>query len=233
MSELAIIKDSIHKHAERLDDHETWLNCYEKSLQFHSKQVDDILSKTVPNLERKFTELNEMMCFKYLDLETHRRKWSLVLNGLQNEGNESENMTRMKFRQFAKEKLKINDVESHLLAACHRLSPEENSAITVRFIALDDRNLWLKSAKNLKSSDLKVSISPDLPPALRDLKEDILTQRKWLSLEDKQKSSIKYHKTWPYVTLALKDRTRLTPRISKEAIVDKFLGTQVKLIGTQ
>ena len=53
MSELAIIKDSIHKHAERLDDHETRLKCYEKSLQFHSKQVDDILTKSVPNLERK------------------------------------------------------------------------------------------------------------------------------------------------------------------------------------
>ena len=35
-----------------------------------------------------------------------------------------------------KRKLKISDVESHLLTACHRLSPEGNLAITEFF--------WLK-----------------------------------------------------------------------------------------
>ena len=87
-----------------------------------------------------------MMCFEHLDLETHRRKWSLVLNGLQGGGNESENMTRKKVRQFAKEKLKINDVESHFLAACY-----QKKTLLLQYVLLIlMKEFMAKNAKILK-----------------------------------------------------------------------------------
>ena len=105
-----------------------------------------------------------------LDSEVHRRKWSLIVNGLKGESSEKGEITRLKVKSFAVDELKVQGVDSHKMSAFHRLSQSENSGIIVRFCDLKDRNAWLQNAENLQNSPSRVSISPDLPPVLRSLK---------------------------------------------------------------
>ena len=174
--ELDSIKQSIENHAKRLE-----------SLEYQGKQTNDILKESLPKLDKKFSELNEIMCMKILDLDTHRRKWSLLISGLEGNANEPETITRNTVKDFGKNKLKLAGADKLDLAACHRLSPSADAGIIVRFVDLNDRNMWLNNAKNLKSTNQNVSISPDLPPVLRGLKSDILKQGKSLPLKINRK----------------------------------------------
>ena len=73
------IKQSIENHAKRFDEHESTLKSVEESLEYQGKQTNDILKESLPKLDKTFSELNEIMCMKILDLDTHRRKWSLLI----------------------------------------------------------------------------------------------------------------------------------------------------------
>ena len=134
-----------------------------------------------------------------LNIETHRRKWSLIINGIEGITNEPETETRSKARTMATTSLKVTVADSHLMTACHRLSQKANAPILVRFMDLANRNEWLSEAKNLKNSDKRISISPDMPPVLRCLMKDILEQRKELPPDVKSRSQVKYLPRWPYV----------------------------------
>ena len=188
-------------------------------MDFINKQV----SEAIPDLEDKFTELKSKMCMKLLDIDTHRRKWSIIINGPKGEPREDECITRSKVRTFAKDQLKCPGADLHPLAACHRLSQKSNAGIIISFVDLYDRNQWLTNAKNLKNCTENISISPDLPPVLRPMKSDLLKQRKSLPAADKQKSHIRYFPTWPYVSLSVKGQSSRLPTTTKETIVNKYL----------
>ena len=166
INEIALLRKSVQNNEKRLDDHE-------RSIAFNDNLLKNITDNTIPDLEKKFDELTEEICFKILNIDTHRRKWSLMISGLEGQANESE-VNKSKLKKFAVESLKVTDAISHPMAACHRLSNEANFAIIAKFVNLDDRNTWLSCAKNLKGKGTSVSISPDLPPALKPLKTDTL-----------------------------------------------------------
>ena len=69
-----------------------------------------------------------------------------------------------------------------------------------------------------------ISISPDLPPVLRQLKKDILSQRKELDLNVRKMSRIQYIKQWPYLKLKINGQPDRYPKISQDTIVKEFLG---------
>ena len=137
---------------------------------------------------------------RLLELDVHRRKWSLNLQGVKGPAGEAENVTRQKVVDFATNKLGIQAATTDY-AACHRLSQEANSCIIMRFQDLSQRNAWLDCAKNLRHhADCNgVSISPDLPNDLRPLKTELLNLRKNLPSEQKKNSTIRYLKKWPFV----------------------------------
>ena len=168
--------------------------------------------------------MTEEICFKILNIDTHRLKWSLMISGLEGQANESEVNTKSKFKKFAVKSLKVTDAISHPMASCHRLSNEANSAIIAKFVNLDGRNTWLSCAKNLKGKCTSVSISPDLPPALRPLKIDIMKQRKELMTNDNIAAKVKYHPVWPYISLSTKGKPKILLRITKKNIISKYLG---------
>ena len=114
-----------------------------------------------------------------LDIDTHRRKWSLVINGLKGEQNESDVITQNKV-------LKVDNAKNHNFSACHRLSQRPDSGIIIKFLDLSDRNAWLMNAKNLKGADQNVSLLPDLHPCLRKPQNNILQIRKDLTTEEKR-----------------------------------------------
>ena len=182
-----------------LDKQQFRLNESENALTFQNKQMEEIQNKLIPDLEKKLTEMTEKVCFNLLDLDQHRRKWNFILNGITGTSGEHECDTRDKVKCFAKEKLEVTGVDSVQLAACHRLAQKNDAGIIARFVDLGDRNKWLSSAKNLKNKNTNVSISPDMPPVLRPLKDDILKIRKELPPDDKRTSQVKYLPNWPYV----------------------------------
>ena len=142
------------------------LNEQEKSITYNGNQLKDLLDVTIPTLEKNFKELCQTICTKILDVDVHRRKWSLVISGLQGEANETEGDTQIKLKKFAVDHLKVKDANKHLMAVCHRLSKDADANIIAKFVNLNDRNEWLASGKHLKDKNLKISISPDLPPVL-------------------------------------------------------------------
>ena len=216
ISELAQLKDILSNQENRLE-------ACEKSLEFSGNQLHQLKNETIPKLDDKITELTTKICMNMLDIDMHRRKWSLTLNGLEGEPGENEVRTRATVKSFAKDKLKVPGADSHLISACHRLSQSKDAGIIVRFGDLKDRNCWLQNAKNLQNTNSGVSISPDLPPALRPLKADILKQRKSLTPNQKKLSKVKYLPSWPYVSLKVQNNPTQIPRIRKEDIVLAYL----------
>ena len=83
------------------------------------------------------------MCKNMLDLDVHRRKWTLTVNRMKCEIGETETVTRSKVKAFAKDHLKIEGADHQALAACHRLSQKTYASIMIGFVDLKDRNEWL------------------------------------------------------------------------------------------
>ena len=219
IQEVSEMKETINNNRTRLDEQE-------KSITFNGQEIQAITNKTIPDLEAKFNDLTQKVCLNILNLETHRRKWSLIISGIKGIAQESEAATRSNIRVFAKTNLKVEGADSHPMAACHRLANSADAPIIVKFVDLAHRNEWLSGAKHLKNYDGNISVSPDLPPVLRPLKGDILNQRKDLPLDVKSKYHVKYLPRWPFVCLNSHDHPTKNPRITRDFIVNKFLNNQ-------
>ena len=85
----------------------------------------------IPDLDKKFSELNNI-CINILDIDTDRRKWSIIINGLEGDQGEKEQETRAKVRKIAKDKLEVTGVDLHPFSACHRLSSEKEAGIIIK-----------------------------------------------------------------------------------------------------
>ena len=114
---------------------------------------------------------------KQLEIDVHRRKWNLVIHGIDGGAGEDEATTRQTCKDFAKHVLKVDDADATLFSVCHRLSPKPNAGIIIRFVDLAQRDQWLTGTKHLKNHPKKVSICPDPPPVPRPLKDELMQRR--------------------------------------------------------
>ena len=127
-----------------------------------------------------------------LDMDVHRRKWALNIQGVKGAAGETEDDTRKTCVDLARDHLGIRDAKPEAFRPVTALSQQPDAAIIIRFRDLMQRNRWLTGARRLKGKDLPISISPDLPPKLRQLKRDILDQRRKLSDADKRNAHVRY-----------------------------------------
>ena len=215
--------DELYEMKHILLDHQEKIKDLENSLDFTDNQIKEIKNELLPNLEKKYEEIITNICMNALDMDTHRRKWTVIINGLHGEAGEAEPITRTKVRSFACNKLKIPGADTHSFSACHRLAQKENAGIIVKFVDLSEKNAWLENAKNLKNCQDKISLSPDIHPVLRQLKRDILQKRKDLPPDQRQGANIKYLPSWPYVCLKIRNGTTKNHSISKKTIVESYL----------
>lgn len=200
------------------------VNDLETAVQHTSDRMDDIVTETLPQVTRHISAIATALAMRQLDLDVHQRKWSLVIDGIDGVAKETEANTRKACLDMAKDKLGIAKASETRISACHRLSPDANSAIYIRFSDLQQRNNWLSHGKNLAGKETNISISPDLPPILRKLKKDLLQQRKDLDKEDRKHSSVRYLKQWPFLKLKIKDKNDIYPSVSQQSIVSDILG---------
>ena len=69
----------------------------------------------------------------------------------------------------------------------------------------------------------RISISPDLPPKLRQLKTEVLNMRKNVSNDNKKRSKVRHLKSWPFVELTVGDRKQHA-KITEDDIIKDLLG---------
>ena len=200
----------------------------EKQAEYTDSRFRDLYDVVFPKMNAQLTEIATALTNRMMDLDVHRRKWSLNVQGLPGEAGEDERTTRTKVVDFAKKKLGIQSAAVTDYAACHRLSQAQNAGIIMRFLDLSQRNAWLDRAKNLKRFPdcKKISISPDLPNDLRPLKTELLNKRKNLPDEQKKNSSIRFLKDWPYVELRIKNHPTIRPTESVTHVCERVLGME-------
>ena len=204
-------------------------NDIENSIADCSARVENVLTEFIPAINKKMCDVNTAMAIKLLDMDQHRRKWSLIIQGVEGEAGEAGHITRQKCVALAHEYLNVPDASTKDFAACHRLKHEGNAAIILKFLDLDQRNRWLYGAKGLKECPTNISISPDLPPAARGFKKELLQKRKNLDADTKKISRLQYLKTFPYVHLAIRDQTPILPSVKRQNLAENFLGMSFRV----
>ena len=202
------------------------ISSLEKSLSDLSDKYNKLKTSIIPAIASHVSNVTNQLALRDLELETHRRKWNLILHGLDGEEGEAQHKTRESVMKFAKEKLKLQDTNIHL-AACHRLSRKKNAGIIVRFCDLSQRDLWMSSTKNLHGTN--ISLSPDLPPKVRSIKNAVMLHRKSLDQDARKKSKVRYLPHWPFIELKLDDRKTFRPPIAIDKIVEDHLGIKTLL----
>ena len=224
--ELKSIKRCVKSVQSKIESLSSFKEDVKKTVDFAHTRVNDVYEQAIPVINAHMSTIATALTQRILDLDVHRRKWSLNIQGIKGLAGEDEDMTRTKVVEFARNKLGITDAEPSDYAACHRLSQAADSGIIMRFIDLSRRNAWLDNAKNLKrhADCNNISISPDLPNDLRPLKSELLNHRKALPREQKKNASIRYLKQWPYVELRIKNHPTIRPKESVAHVCERVLG---------
>ena len=216
--------DRVEKEIHVISAIKTQVSEMGESLEFLSRRLDDVSNTTLQTLATHVERVATALALQTLDIDVHRRKWSITIQGLKGATGEEDEDTRAACVKLAKDKLGIADASLVDFAACHRLSRKEDAGVIARFRDLGMRNRWLTNAKNLRGLADDISISPDLPPVLRPIKTELLMKRKSLKPDDKKKSHLKYLRQWPYVVLAVgKDKT-IKPETSTKTVISNILG---------
>ena len=173
-----VIHDEIKPVAKQLDRLERQMKLLsdmsgiENLLQFISRRVDDVYQVSLPALATHVEKVATALAMQTMDIDVHRRKWSLTIHGLKGPAQEDDTDTREACVKLAWEQLGI-DASLSDFAACHHLSRSVDAGIIMRFRDLGMRNQWLDNAKKLKDYPETISIGPDLPPVLREIKTEL------------------------------------------------------------
>ena len=127
----------------------------EKALNPTSQRIDDVYRVSFPALSRQVEQAAVGLALQTLDLDVHRRKWALTIQGLKGEEKEDEKVTRSLCLDLAKQHLGVSDAAGPDLAACHRLNRSAGSGIFILpFWDLSQCNEWLTGAKGLMPAGL-------------------------------------------------------------------------------
>ena len=230
---LSHFNDKIDKVERRLDKIDTIEKTLEDALALQAevntlkKENKALKSVVIPRLVEHMNDTVVATALQNISLNMHARKWNVLIQGVDGEKDEESDATRKAVIKMAKENLKLKDTKDTplnegQLAACHRLQSSAGSAIIARFVDLKQRDRWLAKAKNLKGSNISMSV--DVPPCLRNAKKELMKFRKDLSPDEKKKSFIKYLPSWPYLTLHRKEQEPMHHTFSKTQIIEHALG---------
>ena len=167
----AVVKQEVSDRRDHFKQQVTQLSALQQqmgdvaaSIDFTNKKLEDLKSSSLPMLYSHIERIAEALAMQTLDLDMHRRKWSLTINGIKGASGEDDVDTRNACVQLARDHLGIPNADPNDLAACHRLARKEDAGIILRFRDLSRWNEWLFGAKNMKGHSDAISISPDVSP---------------------------------------------------------------------
>ena len=217
------IQNQIDSLVDRLNDIEQ----YKDTVDNVQTQIKSMQEQTLPQTASHINSMVEALALQNLDINMHRRKFNLIVQGLTGDAGEDSDVTRKEIISMAKNKLKIKPtperpLNEHQLAACHRLSPDADSGVIVRFNDLRERDRWLSHAKNLAGTNISLGI--DVPPCLRKAKTELMDIRKALPPDAKKRAYVKHLPKWPYLQLNQANSAPTHHTFSKSHIVCQALG---------
>ena len=184
--------EKIDKALANLVEVQQRMEVVEESIQFTSEHLDALATKVLPALSIHMAQIAESLAHQTLQVDVHCLKWNVVIHGIDGPAGEEEDVTRAKCIKFAREALKVDDADTWHLAACHRLSRMANTGVILRFIDLAQRDRWLTGTQHLRGHVKKISVSVDLPPILRPLKDNLMLARSKLVPNIKSKSRVRH-----------------------------------------
>ena len=106
----------------------------ERSMQFTSDRLESAVTTLLPAITAQMSQLAEGLAHRQLELEFHRKKWNLVIHGVEGTEKGDEAVTRQVCRSFAKEVLRVEDADATVFAACDRLSTKRNTSWTLHSV---------------------------------------------------------------------------------------------------
>ena len=86
--------DALEREINVISDLQRTLGGVEKSLDFTSRRIDDMYATTFPAITRHIESIATGLAMQTLDLDVHRRKWGLTIQGLKGPSEEKESDTR-------------------------------------------------------------------------------------------------------------------------------------------
>ena len=91
-----------------------------KAIDYTSQRLYDMYRVSLPALSRQVEQVAVNLALQTLDIDVHRHKWTLTIQGLKSDADEHEDDTRDACINLAKTHLDIKDAKASDLAACHR-----------------------------------------------------------------------------------------------------------------
>lgn len=218
----------LKKLVSRVDVLETDVEQLKTSVEACHDRYQDLTSKTLPDLSEHCAKTLEHLTSYVLSIDAHRRKWNVILHGVEGQLKEDEETTRKKTTDFAHTYLGLSksDADTTAMSACHRLSNKKNAGVIVRFGDLAQRDKWLAGTRKLKDTagDKKISVSTDLPPVIRPLKDELMLKRSKMDFQMKQKTKLRYLPQFPFVELRAEGQSPIRPSKSLRDVTSEVLG---------
>ena len=132
---------NIEQQMKLLADLKATVDAVETSITYTSGRIDDLCKNSWPILARHIQEVTTGLALQTMDLDVHRRKWSLTIHGLKGEAGEDE-VTRDASVKLAKDHLGISDAATTDFAACHCWGMLSNCATTRMPLAFHPISSW-------------------------------------------------------------------------------------------
>ena len=224
MGEISSRLENIDKTLANLVEVQQRIEVVEEHIQYTSDHLDALATEVLPALSNHMLQIAETLAHQTLQIDVHRRKWNIAIQGIEGPAGEEEGITRAKCTQLAREVLKVTDADTWHLAACHRLSQRANAGIIWRFLDLAQRDKWLTGTKNLRGHVRIISVAVDLPPILRPLKDNLMLTRSKLAPNIKSKYRERHLPQWPFVELRIDGQSPKRPQETLGDITSKILG---------
>ena len=121
----------------------------EAAINFNSQRLDDICQTSLPALASHVEKVATALALQTLDIDVHRRKWSLAIHGVKGKAGETEADTRSSCVALARQHLGVANATEADFSACHRLNQREDAGIIIRFnvsikktFGLRERRIW-------------------------------------------------------------------------------------------
>lgn len=172
----------------------------EASLQGVNEDISDIHEKIIPEIKESVSSEKK----ERPKLEVWGRKWNLIIKGVSGETKEQPRTTVQSVRKILLDVLKMDTgvVQNIQFQAAHRLpsGKQGKKNIIIRMVSLIDRDEILEAARKLPPGT-GVSIYPDLPPEISDLRSKLLNERFALPKDERKKLKLIYTKEFPFVSL--------------------------------
>ena len=86
--------DKIESDMKLLCDFKAKMDDVENAISNTSQRLDDLYKHSLPKIQQHIQDVATGLALQTLDLDVHRRKWSLTVQGLKGEENEDEDKTR-------------------------------------------------------------------------------------------------------------------------------------------